>query len=97
MALTNGKIIRVKETDATGVEMEDLPALSAIADVGSSNLPGDGVIGGLVFSATPTQAECEALRDECQKLRDLCADLRTQLNSALAALRVTSGVGIVSD
>ena len=34
----------------------------------------DNEIGGLTFSASPTQAECQALRDKCEELAD---DVRT--------------------
>jgi len=40
----------------------------------------DGAIGALTFSATPTQAECQALRDQCELLAD---DVRT-LKAALS-------------
>lgn len=39
----------------------------------------DGQIAALSFSSTPTQAECEALRDYCETLRDEIAALRQAL------------------
>lgn len=47
----------------------------------------DGEIAALTFSATPTQAECEALRDKCEELAD---DVRA-LSTLLHALR-TAGM-----
>jgi hypothetical protein len=39
------------------------------------------VIAALTFTATPTGAECEALRDECEKLRDTLAAAITTINT----------------
>ena len=54
---------------------------------GIFNVSGDSMgvaendIGNLTFSATPTQAECEALRDKCELL---AADMRTLFASLSA-------------
>ena len=47
---------------------------------------GDGAIAALTFSSTPTQAECEALRDQCEYLRDWIEEVRTRLNELNFAL-----------
>ena len=60
---------------------------SAVANVATTNDPGDGTISALTFSATPTDTEVNALRDECEKLRDYAAELKTQVNALLAELR----------
>jgi hypothetical protein len=46
----------------------------------------DGAIGALSFSSTPTQAECEALRDQCESLRDWIEEVRTRSNELNIAL-----------
>ncbi len=40
----------------------------------------DGEIGALTFSATPTQAECEALRDKCEELADDVRNIHSSLS-----------------
>ena len=60
---------------------------AAVADVGTTNDPGDGTFSGLTVSDPPSQAELNALRDEAEKLRDFIADLKTTINSLLAKLR----------
>lgn len=47
---------------------------------------GDGAIAALTFSSSPTQAECEALRDHCEYLRDWIEEVRTRLNELNFAL-----------
>ena len=42
----------------------------------------DSEISSLTFSATPTQAEAEALRDKCEELADDVRNLRAELLSA---------------
>ncbi len=44
-----------------------------LADV-TVDPPANGVIAALSFSASPTQGECEALRDQCEILRDSLAN-----------------------
>lgn len=56
-------------------------AEAAVSDVSDGALPADGAIAGLSFSATPTQAECEALRDECENLRDVLANAITTIET----------------
>jgi hypothetical protein len=46
----------------------------------------DGTIAALTFSSTPTQPECEALRDQCEYLRDWIEEVRTRLNELNFAL-----------
>lgn len=53
----------------------------------------DGAIAALSFSSTPTQAECETLRDYCEYLRDWIEEVRTrsnELNFALASYGLIS-------
>lgn len=54
----------------------------------------DGEIAGLTFSATPTQAEAEALRDKCEELADDLRALSTlihQIRSDLVTVGVIKG------
>jgi len=52
----------------------------------------DGEFADLSFSATPTQAECNALRDKCEELADDVRSIHTTLNELIASL---SARGIV--
>lgn len=45
----------------------------------------DGEISGLSFSASPTQAECQALRDKCEELADDVRALSTLLHAIRSA------------
>lgn len=47
----------------------------------------DSEIGGLTFSASPSQAECEALRDKCEELADDVRALRATLLAVTNALQ----------
>ncbi|MEX3009013.1 hypothetical protein [Hoeflea sp. TYP-13] len=54
----------------------------------------DNEIGGLTFSATPTQAEVEALRDKCEELADDLRNMHTlqdELRTALVNLGLIKG------
>lgn len=53
----------------------------------------DGEISGLTFSATPTQAEAEALRDKCEELADDARETRVQLQAVIDALRLRGMIG----
>jgi hypothetical protein len=46
----------------------------------------DSEIGGLTFSSTPTQEECQALRDKCEELADDVRALSTLVHSLRTAL-----------
>lgn len=46
----------------------------------------DGEFSGLTFSATPTQAECQALRDKCEELADDVRSLVTLVHAVRYAL-----------
>lgn len=65
-----------------------VPILAAVSidDVDDSTLPTNGAIAALTFSATPTQAECEALRNECEALRDTLAAAITTIRDLRTAL-----------
>lgn len=62
-------------------------ASQAVVTLGNT----DNEIGGLTFSASPTQAECEALRDKCEELADDVRALSTLLH-ALRTAGVTAGL-----
>ena len=47
----------------------------------------DNEIGSLTFSATPTQAECNALRDKCEELADDVRNIHTTLTSLIDSLQ----------
>ncbi len=51
----------------------------------------DGAIGGLTFSATPTQAEVEALRNSCETLADDVRNLSTLVH-ALRTAGIAAGI-----
>lgn len=70
---------------------------SAVADVDDATLPANGAIAALTFSATPTQAECQALRDECEKLRDVLANAITTIETLRDRLKTTGGCGLLAD
>jgi len=65
------------------------PAGAAQAAVTLGNT--DGAIGGLAFSATPSQAEVVELRDKCEELADDVRALSTLVHALRAAL-VAAGV-----
>lgn len=115
-------LIDPNESDDADKNKRWTPAGAAVADVDDSALPSDGAIAGitepgdgtiaaLTFSATPTQAECEALRDQCEILRDALATLLTDcegLRDTIAAQTITietlrdrlkrsGGVGLIAD
>ena len=60
------------------------PASADQAVVTPSNT--DGEIGALTFSATPTKAECEALRDACETVADDMRSNNVLLNEIRSAL-----------
>ena len=60
---------------------------SAIADVASTNVVGDGDIAGLTVSDPPAGTEVTAIGAKLEKLRDLLNEERTALNAILAGLR----------
>lgn len=66
---------------------QSLSEQAAVADVDDSALPANGTIGSLTFTAAPTGAECEALRDECENLRDALAASNATIQAILARLR----------
>lgn len=70
---------------------------TAVANVDTASLPADGTIAALSFSASPTQAECEALRDECEKLRDTLNAAITTIHALRDRLKTTGGSGIIAD
>jgi hypothetical protein len=47
----------------------------------------NGEIAGLTFSATPTQAECEALRDKCEELADDVRNIHSTLSGLIDTLQ----------
>lgn len=59
---------------------------TSVADLGALG-NANGEIAGLTFSATPTQAECEALRDKCEEAADDMRAIATKLNALLDALQ----------
>lgn len=61
-----------------------LPASGDQATVTLGNT--DAEISGLTFSASPTQAECEALRDKCEELADDVRALSTLVHALRSAL-----------
>jgi hypothetical protein len=75
-----------------GVTLGGVPTsiveLAAVADVDETDLPGDGVIAALTFTATPTGAECEALRAQCEALRDALAATNSTVNTLISRLEV---------
>jgi len=99
MAIENiGRLLRVKETPLNGVFVcEELPPLASVANVDVSAMPADGVIAALPFSATPTQAEVEALRDECEGLRDALAAAISTIEAIRDRLQETGGAQIILD
>ena len=98
MSLTIGKIPRTKTAPSGGsVDLEDVPAGAAVADVVTTTLPANGFIGGLTISNPPTQAEVQALRDECEKLRDVLAASITTIHALRDRLKVTGGNGLIAD
>lgn len=72
-----------------GANAASQPSGSAQAAVTIVNADND--IGGLTFSASPTQAECEALRDACEVLADDVRNL-SALVHALRLAGVNSGL-----
>ena len=91
-SLTTGRIPRTAAAPGGGAQtLEDVPPGAAVANPDVSMLPANGAIGALTFSASPTQAECEALRDACEATRDATANVNTALLAVLARLRVTGG------
>lgn len=69
---------------------EQSHANQAAVTLGNTN----GEIAGLTFSAAPTQAECEALRDKCEELADdvrALSVLLHQLRTDLIALDLIKG------
>lgn len=64
--------------------MPRLITVATTVDLGNANAE----IGGLTFSASPSQAECNALRDKCEELAD---DVR-----AMHAALVTAGIVAVT-
>lgn len=91
-------------TDATSGAMrariEAHPAMAqgaAVADVDDAALPAEGAIAALGFSSSPTQGECQALRDACENLRDVVAATITTLETLRGRFRQTSGNGLLAD
>jgi len=65
------------------------PAAAAQAAVTLGNI--DSEISGLTFSASPTQAECEALRDKCEEVADDVRAMAALLHAIRTAL-VDTGI-----
>ena len=96
--LTNGRIPKCNAAPGSGVqELVDVVPGAAVANPDVSMLPANGAIGALTFSAIPTQAECEALRDACEATRDATANVNTALVALLARMRVTGGHALIAD
>lgn len=68
------------ESDVTTALAGKVSTGEDLATVATSP-PGDGVIAALTFTAVPTGAECEALRDQCEILRDAVAALKTTVET----------------
>ncbi|MEO0797251.1 MAG: hypothetical protein AAFX93_19020 [Verrucomicrobiota bacterium] len=101
MAIENsdiGKLLKVRSGSDNGTfEVEPLDLLAAVADVDDASLPADGGVAALTFSADPTQAECEALRDAVESMRDVIANQTVTIEALRDRLRETGGAGIIAD
>ncbi|MEO0797378.1 MAG: hypothetical protein AAFX93_19680 [Verrucomicrobiota bacterium] len=93
-----GKIVKVRSGSDNGTfEVEPLEPLAAVADVDDASLPVDGAVTAISFSATPTQAECEALRDLVEDMRDVIANQTIIIEQLRDRLQETGGAAIISD
>lgn len=90
LLLGSGTVVDSAFTDFTeDADARVQPLVADPATMGNA----DGEIAALTFSATPTQAEVEALRDKCEELADDARETRAQLVAVIDGLRERGIIG----